>query len=77
MLADEARTVFGKAIWVDNTRGTNFACAVSDRPEMPTADQRLEPEVMRQYRVIDDEGDGFKSYMAICLTLLIGRRQSY
>lgn len=29
---------------------------------------------MREYRLIEDEGDGFKSYIAICLTLLLGRR---
>lgn len=29
---------------------------------------------MREYRLIEDEGDGFKSYVAICLTLLLGRR---
>ncbi len=29
---------------------------------------------MREYRLIHDEGDGFKSYIAICLTLLVGRR---
>jgi len=74
MLADEARTVFGKAIWVDNTRGNQLCLRVSDRPEMPTSEDRLEPEKMRQYRVMEDEGDGFKSYMAICLTLLLGRR---
>ncbi len=74
MLADEARTVFGKAIWVDNTRGNQLCLRVSDTPDMPTAEDRLEPEVMRRYRVIEDEGDGFKSYMAICLTLLLGRR---
>lgn len=74
MLADEARAVFGKAIWVDNTRGNQLCLRVSDGPEMPSAEDRLEPEKMRQYRVIEDEGDGFKSYMAICLTLLLGRR---
>jgi hypothetical protein len=29
---------------------------------------------MRQYRLIEDEGDGFKSYMGTCVTLLLGQR---
>ncbi|QDT79453.1 hypothetical protein Mal35_29110 [Gimesia maris] len=74
MLLKEAQTVFGKAIWVDNTRGNLLCLRVSDSPELPTADDRIEPERMRGYRTIEDEGDGFKSYMAICLTLLLGRR---
>ena len=74
LLADEARQVFGKAIWIDNTRGNQLCLRVSDRPEMPAAEDRLEPEKMKRFRLIEDEGDGFKSYMAICLTLLLGQR---
>jgi hypothetical protein len=74
LLADEARQVFGKAVWIDNTRGGQLCLRVSDRPEMPAAEERLEPEKMRKYRLIEEEGDGFKSYMAICLTLLLGQR---
>lgn len=74
MLADEARTVFGKALWVDITRGNKLCLRVSDTPEMPSSDDRLEPERMRKFRLIEDEGDGFKSYIAICLTLLLGQR---
>ncbi len=74
LLADEARHVFGKAIWIDNTRGNQLCLRVSDRPEMPAAEDRLEPEKMRRFRLIEDEGDGFKSYMAICLSLLLGQR---
>ena len=74
MLAAEAQSVFGRAIWIDNTRGNQLCLRVSDGREMPTPEDRLEPQKMRQFRLIEDEGDGFKSYMAICLTLLLGRR---
>jgi predicted ATPase len=29
---------------------------------------------MRAYRLIEEEGDGFKSYMGTCVTLLLGQR---
>lgn len=74
LLTEEAMKVFGKAVWVDNTRSGKLCLRVSDSPEMPSADDRLEPSKMKQYRLMEDEGDGFKSYMAICLSLLLGRR---
>jgi energy-coupling factor transporter ATP-binding protein EcfA2 len=74
LLAEEAQTVFGKSIWLDNTRANMLCLRVGDGPEMPSAYDRLEPAKMRDYRLIEDEGDGFKSYMGICLTLLLGRR---
>ena len=74
MLAAEAKNVFGRSIWVDNTRGNKLCLRVGTGPDMPSAEDRLEPGKMREYLVMEDEGDGFKSYMAICLTLLLGRR---
>jgi len=73
-LADEAKTVFGKAIWLDNTRANQLCLRVGDGPNMPSAEDRLEPSRMKDHRLIEGEGDGFKSYVAICLTLLLGRR---
>ncbi len=74
LLAEETKSVFGKAIWLDNTRANKLCLRVGHVPEMPPAEDRLEPTKMREYRLIEDEGDGFKSYVAICLTLLLGRR---
>jgi hypothetical protein len=74
MLADETQSIFGKAIWLDHTRGNTLCLRVGHGPEMPSAEDRHEPAKMREYRLIEDEGDGFKSYVAICLTLLLGRR---
>jgi hypothetical protein len=74
LLAEEARTVFGKAIWLDNTRANRLCLRVGNGPDMPSAEDRLEPAKMKEYRLIEDEGDGFKSYAAICLTLLLGQR---
>jgi ABC-type thiamine transport system ATPase subunit len=74
LLAEEAKTVFGKAVWLDNTRANSLCLRVGNGPDMPSAEDRLEPAKMREHRLIEDEGDGFKSYIAICLTLLLGRR---
>lgn len=74
MLAAESQNIFGKAIWLDNTRANSLCLRVGNGPEMPSAEDRLEPSKMREFRLIEDEGDGFKSYVAICLTLLLGRR---
>jgi hypothetical protein len=73
-LAAESVKVFGKAIWLDNTRANRLCLRVSQDGSMPSADDRLEPEKMRSYRTIEEEGDGFKSYMGTCVTLLLGQR---
>lgn len=74
LLAEEARIVFGRAIWLDNTRANRLCLRVGNGPAMPSAEERLEPAKMKDYRLIEEEGDGFRSYVAICMTLLLGRR---
>jgi energy-coupling factor transporter ATP-binding protein EcfA2 len=73
-LLKEAVRVFGKAIWLDGTRGNKLCLRVAEDINIPAAEDRLEPEKMRKYRLIEDEGDGFKSYMGTCVTLLLGQR---
>ncbi len=73
-LSDEIAKAFKKAIWMDNTRGGVLCLRVRDGVGLPSADERLEPEEMEKYRTIEFEGDGLKSYVGICLTLLVGRR---
>lgn len=73
-MAEEAARVFGKGIWLDNTRANRLCLRISDDDKIPPAEDRLEPERMRKYRVIEEEGDGFRSYMGTCITLLLGQR---
>lgn len=73
-LAEESVRVFGKTIWLDNTRGNKLCLRVSDDGKMPSSVDWLKPEKMQAYRFIEDEGDGFKSYMGTCITLLLGQR---
>ena len=73
-LTQELGRTFNRAVWLDGSRGGNLCLRVSDDSHMPPADERLQPEKMKQYRTIDSEGDGLKSYAAICLSLLLGQR---
>ena len=73
-MAEEAAKVFGKAIWLDNTRANRLCLRIGDDDRIPPAEDRLEPERMRKYRFIEEEGDGFRSYMGTCITLLLGQR---
>lgn len=73
-LASEAMRVFNKAVWLDNTRGNKLCLRVADDANIPSdKDMRL-AEKMQKYRLIEDEGDGFKSYIGTCVTLLLGQR---
>ncbi|HXZ01439.1 MAG TPA: AAA family ATPase [Stellaceae bacterium] len=72
-LSSESIEVFGKAVWPDLTRGNMLCLRVADG-KLPAADDRLSFERMETYRLIDTEGDGLKSYVAICMALLLGRR---
>lgn len=73
-LHKEIAQVFQRAVWVDNSRHGQLVLRVADSIEMPDADDRLEPEIMETYRTIETEGDGLRSYAAICATLLLEQR---
>jgi hypothetical protein len=47
---------------------------VSDEGLVPTAEDRLSYKKMAEFRSIETEGDGMKSYLATCISLLLGRR---
>jgi hypothetical protein len=49
-MAEEAAKVFGKAIWLDNTRANKLCLRISNDDNTPPAEDRLEPERMRKYR---------------------------
>lgn len=73
-LSEEIRKTFGRAVWLDASRGGKLCLRVSDSPSVPSDADRLQPERMKSYRTIDSEGDGLKSYTAICISLLLGQR---
>jgi hypothetical protein len=74
LLYTELVETFGKAVWPDTSRGNLLSLRVSDQGTIPTAEERLSPKRMSEFRTIESEGDGLKSYVAICVALLLGRR---
>lgn len=72
-LAAEVRRTFRKLVWPDGTKPNALILRVSDDPDRPPREQWHDPRIARQYRAIEQEGDGLKSYVGICMSLLLGR----
>jgi hypothetical protein len=73
-LVEEMLSSFGRVVWPDMSRGNTMSLKVSDEGALPTAEDRLSYRKMADYRSIETEGDGMKSYVATCVSLLLGRR---
>ena len=73
-LTRAVRETFGRGIWVDPTRGNILCFRLTDTPDLPPAEDRLRPDRVTNNRVIDDEGDGLRSFVAICMCLALSRR---
>jgi hypothetical protein len=73
-LLEEMLRSFGRATWPDSSRGNMISLKVSEEGRLPTIDDRLSHKKMATYRSIETEGDGMKSYVATCVSLLLGRR---
>lgn len=73
-LTEETQQVFGKGVWIDITRGNVLCLRVNQSASVPCAEDRLEPEEMSKFRQIESEGDGMRSYVGICIAMLLGRR---
>jgi hypothetical protein len=73
-LTKAVRDTFGRGIWVDPTRGNILCFRLTDTPDLPSAEDRMRPDRVTQYRVIDEEGDGLRSFVAICMALALSRR---
>lgn len=74
LLYTEMLSSFGRAVWPDMSRGNAISLKVSDEGLLPTAEDRLSHKKMAAFRSIETEGDGMKSYLATCVSLLLGRR---
>jgi len=74
LLYSEMLNSFGRAVWPDTSRGNTISLKVSDEGLLPTAEDRLSHKKMSEFRAIEVEGDGMKSYVATCVALLLGAR---
>ena len=73
-LSDELLKSFNKGVWLDQTQGNRLGFRVTDQAELPSDKDRVSPTKMAEYRTIETEGDGLKSYVATAVALLLGRR---
>lgn len=72
-LLREISQSFGRAVWTDMSSGNLLCLRVCDGA-LPSAEDRHSVVKMSKFRTIEAEGDGLKSYIAICIALLLGRR---
>lgn len=73
-LTQAIRDTFGRGIWVDPTRGNILCFRLTDTPNLPSAEDQIRPDRVTNYRVIDEEGDGLRSFVAISMALALSRR---
>lgn len=73
-LTKEVKRAFSKAVWSDISRGSILCLRIGQGDALPSAEDRHSTEKMSKYRTITDEGDGMKSYVATCVSILLGRR---
>jgi len=72
-LAAETMQVFGKHIWVDPTTSAKLIMRARDGAPLPD-ENLLHPPTANKYRTLEQEGDGLRSYVTICLCAMLGRR---
>lgn len=73
-LSEEVSKVFRRGLWVDKSGAAQLQFLVCDTASAPTPDEQNDPHLMKRFRGIDTEGEGLRSYVAICMTLLLGQR---
>lgn len=57
--------------------GSTLPIRVSDNDAPPSHEDRLFPEGVKSYRTIETEGEGIRSYAAVCIMLLLAQRALY
>jgi hypothetical protein len=73
-LAEETGNVFGNAVWLDISEQGTLQLRASGSPECPSHGQMTNPLEARSFSPIESEGDGYRSYVGTCLSLLLGVR---
>lgn len=72
----EIGRVFQRGAWLDVSGGGTLAIRVSDS-NAPSHEDRIFPEDVKSYRTIETEGEGIRSYAAVCIMLLLAQRALY
>jgi AAA domain, putative AbiEii toxin, Type IV TA system len=72
--SDEISRVSRRWVWVDSSGGPTIPIKVSESGDVPSGEDRAMPDKVRSYRNIETEGEGIRSYAAMCMTLLLAQR---
>lgn len=73
-LCNEISNIFRRSIWIDKSGNARLQFLVSDSPNAPSPNEQMDPRLMKQFRGIETEGEGLRSYVAVCMTLLLAQR---
>jgi hypothetical protein len=73
-ISDETGKVFGNALWLDQLQIDRLYLRVSGSPTIPPISHLKDARRAADYREIVTEGDGYRSFVGICMTLLLGIR---
>jgi len=73
-LAEETGEVFGNAAWLDISESRFYQLRVSGAKNRPPVGEMNNPLKAHHYPSIEGEGDGYRSYVGICLSLLVANR---
>lgn len=73
ILNEEIVKSFGKAVWPDTSDGTVICLKVSETGHLPPLEDRVSFRKSKTFRSLESEGDGLKSYAAICTSLLVSK----
>lgn len=73
-LTQETLKAFQRGVWLDLSAGATLPIRVSDTDFVPSFKERSDPVQMKRYRIIETEGEGIRSYVAVCITLLLAKR---
>ncbi|HQR08740.1 MAG TPA: AAA family ATPase [Gemmatales bacterium] len=73
-LEEETSRVFANTVWLDASAQNMFQLRLSGSPKGPTPGERTNPLKAGKFQPIENEGDGFRSYTGICISMLVTKR---
>jgi hypothetical protein len=74
LLARETGDVFGNAVWLDQSVKDVLQLKLSPTKDLPSHGEMTDPFLAETFDSIEKEGDGLRSYVGICLSLLLAIR---
>ncbi len=75
LLEDAFRSTFGMNIKLDYSSCVNLRFAVNHVFELVPEDPRSAYPIMKKYPSLEDQGDGFRSFVAVVLSLLLSQNK--